>query len=502
MAFQTGTQVNAALGRTDFTPFLQGAMQGAQAQARGAENIAQGLAGLGQQVAGGLERQYKEGKELKKEERGYKDTIASSKKIMEALKVAPNIPDSVKEFLPRLSQTIDNPNVSLSEQAASATMLGNLFGSVLSSGLSQTMQDQSRIDRGTRLGEVLQKYTKPAPPLMIAKPGAEAKPINQTELTSDLLKAGATPEEIATLSKTLPFAQKQQLDTALHRNVVSTIDAEIKSGILKPQDYEKRYAKLMANAGRDIQDRFPAAGTYVRRSDQQGAIQAVRNTNTGQIGTVDQNGKFEPLDSASMMPMTTSDANVFLDQAGFKKLGDEVVNQEIGIKQINRFIEGAGNLPQGVDKLTKSASAAIKTIFTKEPLTEEEKELGFSKARQQGLLGALRTTILGPGVLTEIDAQRILDRLGGDITSVATNPALLKEIVSEVLMDKMAQYEDNLNIYNSHVAGRYGSWGVKQRVRVVPFTESNLASIPPGMDVGIWGAMTPDEKKKFAQPKK
>jgi hypothetical protein len=140
--------------------------------------------------------------------------------------------------------------------------------------------------------------------------------------------------------------------------------------------------------------------------------------------------------------------------------------------------------------------------FSKNVFTKEEQELGFSKARQQGLLGALRTTILGPGVLTEIDAQRILDRLGGDITSVATNPALLKEIVSEVLTDKMTQYEDNLNIYNSHVAGRYGSWGVKQRVRVIPFTESNLTSVPKGIDVGVWDAMTPDEKKKFAQPKK
>jgi hypothetical protein len=69
MAFQTGSQVNAALGRTDFTPFLQGAMQGAQAQARGAENIAQGLAGLGQQVGRGIEK-YSEQKKKNAERDG------------------------------------------------------------------------------------------------------------------------------------------------------------------------------------------------------------------------------------------------------------------------------------------------------------------------------------------------------------------------------------------------------------------------------------------------
>ena len=70
MAFQSGSQVNPALGRTDFTPFLQGAMQGAQAQARGAELIGKGLAGLGQQVASGIEKYYKKQEEKDIEKQG------------------------------------------------------------------------------------------------------------------------------------------------------------------------------------------------------------------------------------------------------------------------------------------------------------------------------------------------------------------------------------------------------------------------------------------------
>ena len=75
MAFQSGSQVNPALGRTDFTPFLQGAMQGAQAQARGAELIGQGLAGLGQQVASGIEKYYKKEEEKKLNEQAT-DTVS------------------------------------------------------------------------------------------------------------------------------------------------------------------------------------------------------------------------------------------------------------------------------------------------------------------------------------------------------------------------------------------------------------------------------------------
>lgn len=69
MAFQTGTQVNAALGRTDYTPFLQGALQGAQAQGRAGELIGQGLANLGQQVGQGIEK-YSEQKKKNAERDG------------------------------------------------------------------------------------------------------------------------------------------------------------------------------------------------------------------------------------------------------------------------------------------------------------------------------------------------------------------------------------------------------------------------------------------------
>jgi hypothetical protein len=76
MAFQSGTQVNAALGRTDYTPFLQGALQGAQSQGRAGELIGQGLANLGQQVATNVEKYYKKEEEKKLNEQAV-DTIGT-----------------------------------------------------------------------------------------------------------------------------------------------------------------------------------------------------------------------------------------------------------------------------------------------------------------------------------------------------------------------------------------------------------------------------------------
>jgi hypothetical protein len=493
-----GSSVNPALGRIDYSPITQGAQSAAQSIQAGGQAYGQMFANLGQQIGSGIQQYQKN-----KEERDFFEAQARSKigeaiQSMNQFKANPKIYGNKAPIRPEMLEdiSIDKiPKISLGKLKGYVSELDGMLQK--SRGALAEANAIRQAEKPARLSEVFQKYTKSSPPSMIARPGLEQKPIDQVALTSDLLEAGATPDEVATLSKALPFAQQQQLDTALHRNVIATVDAEIKSGITKPEAFQKRYATLMANNGRNVIERFPSAGTYVRRDNQGGAVQAVRSTNTGQIGVVDVAGKFNPIDSEAYMPMTTSDANIFLDGPAFKKLGQDLVDQENSVREINRFVNGVGSLPQGIDKLAKSASSAIKTIFLNQPLSEEERALGFSKARQQGLLGALRTTILGPGVLTEIDAQRILDRIGGDVTSVSTNPALLKDIVAEVIEGKMNQYQENLNIYNSHVAGRYGSWGIKQRSRVAPFTEYNLNSVPQGMSLDVWNAMTPDERKKF-----
>jgi hypothetical protein len=86
MAFQTGSQVNAALGRTDFTPFLQGALQGAQSQARGGELLGKGLAGLGEQAGTAIKEYY-----LKKETKELEDGAVSM--INERIKKNPVLAD-------------------------------------------------------------------------------------------------------------------------------------------------------------------------------------------------------------------------------------------------------------------------------------------------------------------------------------------------------------------------------------------------------------------------
>ena len=113
-------------------------------------------------------------------------------------------------------------------------------------------------------------------------------------------------------------------------------------------------------------------------------------------------------------------------------------------------------------------------------MTEEELGLGITKARQERLLGALRTTILGPGVLTENDAVRIIDAIGGDINSVLTNPAIVQETIQELLDEKMNSYQQNLQIFNKGVVGRYSQAGYKQRSAVEAYKPEQKTKVAGG----------------------
>jgi hypothetical protein len=64
MALAFGGGVRPELGRTDYTPFLQGSVAGAQMQAKGAEHIGAALANLGQTAAQAI-GQYQERKQEK-----------------------------------------------------------------------------------------------------------------------------------------------------------------------------------------------------------------------------------------------------------------------------------------------------------------------------------------------------------------------------------------------------------------------------------------------------
>jgi len=280
--------------------------------------------------------------------------------------------------------------------------------------------------------------------------------------------------------------------TAAMRDTEAVIASQGKAGTLDTNDpvaVAKRRAELIAQGGRDPAEKYFNAGVFVDRETGGSPVQASREASSGRVGMVDDKGKFQPLDMSRFKPTTASDANVFMQEADMKKLSDTIVDQENSIKALNRYAKTAGGLPQGIEKIGTRISAAVKTSVTQEPLSEEEKAMGISSARKERLLGALRTTVLGPGVLTENDASRLINAIGGDINSILTNPEVVQETVQELLSEKMNSYKQNLQIYNRHVVGRYSQAGYEQRQAVEPY-KPEAKTEAAGGDTKVIGGVT------------
>jgi len=419
--------------------------------------MAQGIGQLGQGIAGGIQQygvnQEKE-KNILTEARGRGRALRNTIKGLESLNILPaGMYDQVDEmeknsspkaFLAFVNQSSDN-------------ISGLITGGIQMKQIEAQKAKQQEIATANEAARLATQQS-------IRPDGT----VDTSKAMQIYVAKGGRDNTI--LAETLRMVESEAgaKDTSTMRETNAIIANEIKAGKLTddPVVVASRRAQLLAGGGRDAPEKFFNAGVFVERESGGNPVQTVRELASGRVGTVDDKGAFTSLDMARYKPTTASDANVFMQEADFKKLADSVVDQENSIKALNRYAKTAGGLPQGIEKLQTRISSAIKTSITQEPLTEEEVAMGISKARQERLLGALRTTILGPGVLTENDAARIINAVGGDINSVLTNPVIVQETIQELLDEKMNSYQQNLQIYNKGVVGRYSQAGYKQRAGV------------------------------------
>ena len=77
-------------------------------------------------------------------------------------------------------------------------------------------------------------------------------------------------------------------------------------------------------------------------------------------------------------------------------------------------------------------STTFKTLFTSKRLSKKELNLAASEGRLQALLGRFRIDVVGPGVMTEYDAQRVIAALGG-FPGIPQNLEVAQKLLKEIL---------------------------------------------------------------------
>jgi len=169
------------------------------------------------------------------------------------------------------------------------------------------------------------------------------------------------------------------------------------------------------------------------------------------------------------------------------KFGDiesDLLSQEQSLRSYSRYLNLQENTNTGVRRLADTYSGVFKTFFG-EGLTQEELNTKIANGELQRLIGASRKEIVGGGVMTEQDALRIINALGGNVDALQ-DPQQVKKAISQMFREKYESYELNLRKYNYNVQNEYGTKGYKIK-EPVKFTKTQLSVFDPNIttDLGL-----------------
>lgn len=144
-------------------------------------------------------------------------------------------------------------------------------------------------------------------------------------------------------------------------------------------------------------------------------------------------GGFKKVKSAGPAPK-------LMTPSQYVKLRQDYQNEINGLEALNTYFATVKDIPTGVNRWAIDVVAKAKQIvWGGKTLTPQEFNKLSADAQVQALLGLFRTTIVGPGVMTEYDAIRVLQALGGDPGSALQNPEVMKKILGDLYKRKMRQ---------------------------------------------------------------
>lgn len=252
---------------------------------------------------------------------------------------------------------------------------------------------------------------------------------------------------------------------------------------------------------RELYQRAATAGT---RQYSEGFM--VRDSNGGFVGFTfldPSNGtiKVRKLDG-SLVDMTQdyipATANSFqkdvLPIDKFLKLRSEVTDDEISLNRMSGYVKKVKDLPTGIKRLADEISANFKTLLGNK-ITNEQITQKVARGELQALIGATRLSTVGGGVMTEQDALRVLQRLGGNVDAWQ-NPEVVQRAIADVYGERYRRYQDNVNSYNMAVDNYYGRKGSQGEVFYKPIKPIQMDRLMEEGATGIFGAPASLEDKK------
>ena len=156
---------------------------------------------------------------------------------------------------------------------------------------------------------------------------------------------------------------------------------------------------------------------------------------TGQFFQYDPSGQRQILDMKELTPVTDATfANTIPKYNDFVKLSEGLQDDIGSLRQLEKYMTEINNTNEGFARLADDLSASAKTLLSSyfgpeyTNLSKEELALRVGRGLQQGLIGRFRIETVGGGVMTEQDALRIIQNLGGDVSLLQNKEVVAKQI--------------------------------------------------------------------------
>lgn len=308
--------------------------------------------------------------------------------------------------------------------------------------------------------------------LLSAAPGQTAPALQpQTGLFSDFFGTSfedpRTRRNLAGAAALLQAGGPQTRPVGTGQAVGMGIEA-----MLKQQNEMDKLKKVSARG-------FEARGPVVRKGTNDYLGEAVFNPTTGQIMLSTPSGEMVPMPADAEPTVKSALSGDRLSGQQMVKLAGEVRSSENSLKKLSKYLGTQGGTNQGFERLGDTFLTRLKTLFG-EDLTAEELNLAVAQGQMQAILGGLRVATVGPGVMTEQDAERVVAAIGGRPDALQ-NPAVMGQLIRDA-------FEFQYNLYEQQyddLALAYDFYGRPMRDKILnPFEDSG--SIPSSQgDVGF-----------------
>ena len=124
-----------------------------------------------------------------------------------------------------------------------------------------------------------------------------------------------------------------------------------------------------------------------------------------------------------------------------------VTEEEEKLIALDKFRKAVETAPEGYKRTLQGLNQAFQAFLADPDFKKGDLATGEARARLQGLIGRYKDDIVGGGVMTEQDALRVIEALGGEIS--AFNPsALTLKLVDSYREQSQRKYESALDRYN------------------------------------------------------